>query len=198
LYSDQARFFAVVFGILGLVLMLGTAVVCFGSLNAPVRAQIPQAAKTCAEELVELLEDGDLAAVSEKLYGNPKLGVDQTLSGEAAAVWEIICEGISCELASEVYVSGSSFSVDAVMVVPDIADITDTVTDHAKAILDERIAVAEKMDELYDENNEFRQDVIDQVMTEAVKLSLAEEVETETKNFGKTSYVRYSLEDENE
>ena len=27
---------------------------------------------------------------------------------------------------------------------------------------------------------------------------LAEEVETETKNFGKTSYVRYSLEDENE
>lgn len=169
--------FAVLFGILGLVLMLGTAVVCFGALNEPARAEIPQAAKDCAAEMVALLEEGDLAAVSEKLYGSPELGVKQNLSGETAAVWEIFCKGITCELVSDVYVSGSSFAVDAVITVPEIASITDSVTEHAKTILDERIAVAEKMDELYDENNDFRQDVIDEVMTKAARLAFAEEPE---------------------
>lgn len=172
-----ARVFAVLFGVLGLVLMLGTAAVCFGALDEPVRAEVPQAAKDCAAEMVALLEEGDLAAVSEKLYGNPTLGVEEKLSGEAAAVWEIFCEGISCELKSDLYVSGSSFAVDAAITVLEIASITDTVTDHAKKLLDERIAAAEKMDELYDENNDFRQDVIDAVMDEAVKLALAEEPE---------------------
>lgn len=169
-----ARIVAVLFGILGMVLMLGTAAVCFSALDAPVRAQVPQEAKECAAEMVELLENGNLEAVSEKLYGHPDLGVGRELTGEAAAVWEIFREGIACELTSSCYVSGSSFSVDAVMTLPRIDSILDSVTEHAKAILNDRIAVAEKMDELYDENNEFRRDVIDAVMTEAVKLSLAE------------------------
>lgn len=172
-----ARIVAAVLGILGLVLMLGTAVVCFSALDAPVRAEIPREAEDCAAEMVELLRSGDLAAVSEKLYGTPELGVTRNLSGETGAVWEIFCEGISCELTSNVYVEGSGFAVDAVITVPEIASITDTVIEHAKTLLDERIAVAEKMDELYDENNDFRQDVIDQVMAEAVKLALAEEPE---------------------
>lgn len=169
-----ARFFAVLFGILGIVLMLGTAVVCFGALDAPVRAEVPQAAKECAAELVETLCEGNLMAVPEKLYGNPDLGLEQELSGETAAVWEIFCDGISCELTSDFYVHGSSFSVDAMIRVPEIASITDSVTEHAKAVLNARIAVAEKMDELYDENNDFRQDVIDEVMAEAVELAFAE------------------------
>jgi hypothetical protein len=130
--------------------------------------------------MVALLEEGNLTAVSEKLYGNPDLGVRQNLTGEAAAVWEIFCEGISCELVSDFYVNGTSFCVNAVMTVPKIASITDSVTTHAKTLLDERIAVAEKMDELYDENNEFRKDVIDEVMAQAVERSFAEETEVLT------------------
>lgn len=175
-----ARFFAVLLGILGLLLMLGTTVVCFGALDAPARVEVPQEAKDCAAEMVELLKAGDLAAVSGKLYGTPRLGVEQGLSGEAAAVWEIFCKGISCELTSDFYVNGSSFAVDAVITVPKIASITDSVTEHAKALLDDKIAAAEKMNELYDENNEFRADVIDEVMGKAAKLAFAEETEVLT------------------
>lgn len=172
-----ARIFAVIFAIVGLVLMLGTAVVCFGSMDAPVRAEIPETVKVCAREMAEILNAGELDAVSEKLYGNPDLGTEGDLSGEAAAVWGIFCGGISCELVSDCYVSGSSFAVDAVITVPKIESITDSVGSYARVFLDERIAAAEKMDELYDDNNEFRQDVIDEVVSRALGMALAEEPE---------------------
>lgn len=172
-----ARVFASVFGVLGIVLMLGTAMICFGSLDAPARAEVPQAVEDCAAEVAQLLSKGDLNKVRTKLYGRPDLGTDETLTKEAAAVWEIFCKGISCELTSEVYVSGSSYAVDAVIVVPKIASITDSVAEHAKTILDGRVAAAEKMAELYDENGEFRQDVIDAVIAQAVELAFGEEPE---------------------
>ena len=175
-----ARFFAAVFGIMGLVLMLGTAGLCFASLDAPVKADIPGEVRQCGEELVTALDAGDLTAASEKLYGQPDWGTDRGLTEETAAVWQIFCDGISCELTSDYYVVGSSYGVDAVITVPKIDTITDSVYDHARTMLDERIAVAEKMNELYDENNDFRQDLIDEIMAKAVELAFAEEPETLT------------------
>lgn len=175
-----ARIVAVVFGVLGILLMLGTAVVCFGALDAPVRAEVPEEARVCAEELVQLVSEGDLNNARMKLYGTPDLGADGTLTEEASAVWEIYRTGIACELVSDVYVSGSSFAVDGVITVPVIASITDSITAHGKKLLDEKVASAEKMAELYDESGEFRQDVIAEVMENAVKLAFAEEPETQS------------------
>lgn len=172
-----ARVFAVLLGILGLLLMLGTAVLCFGSLDASVRAEIPREVEECAAEVAELLSEGELDALAQKLYGNPRLGTDTAMSEEAALVWEIFRKGISCELVSECYVSGSSFAVDAVITVPEIASVTDTVKSHAKTLLEERIAGAEKMAELYDENGNFHRELIDEVMDRAVELAFAEDVE---------------------
>ena len=67
-----ARVFAVIFGIVGLVLMVGTAVVCFGALDAPVRAEVPEAVQECAAEVVQLLNEGDLNNVRLKLYAANK------------------------------------------------------------------------------------------------------------------------------
>lgn len=175
-----AKVFAAVFAIAGLALMLGTAAVCFGSLDAPVRAEVPREVEACAEEVARLLGKGDLNTLQTKLYGSPDLGAGGMLTGEAAAVWEIFRKGMSCELTSEAYVSGSSYAVDAVITVPKIESIPDTVYDHARAMLDEKIAAAEKMNELYDENGDFRQDIIDEVMAKAVERSFGEEPETLT------------------
>ena len=172
-----ARVFAVVFGILGLVLMLGTAAICFGAMDAPARTEVPEAVEACAEAVVQMLCEGELSNLQTMLYGVPDLGVEDELTGEAAAVWEIFRKGISCELVSDIYVSGSSYAVDAVVTVPKLASITDSVTEHGKRLLEERIAAAEKMAELYDESGEFRQDVIDEVMAQAVALAFAEEPE---------------------
>lgn len=175
-----ARAFAVIFGVLGLILMLGTAGLCFVSLDAPVRVEVPEAAVQTAEDMLNAIADGDFTKASEYMYRRPDLGADRALTGEAAAVWEIFQSGISCELTSECYYSGTSLAIDAVITVPDIASITDSLNSHARELMNQRIAAATEMEELYDEENNFRQDLIDDVMAQAVECALAEEPETLT------------------
>ena len=176
-----AKVFAVIFGILGILLMLGTAGLCFASLDAPVRAEIPAEAADCAEVFCETVSSGDLTLAAEMIYGKPDLGTGGALTEEAAAVWEIYRSGISCQLVSDVYVSGSGFAVDAVITVPEIASITDSVAAHGRVLLDGKVAAAEKMAELYDESGEFRQDLIDEIMDQAVALAFAEEPQTQSR-----------------
>lgn len=170
-----ARFFAVILGIAGLILMLGTTGLCLTSLDASVKlTEVPQEAVQCAKELQQALAEGNLAAAGQKLYGQPDLGVDGGLTGEAAAVWEKFRTGISCEFISDYYVSGSDIAIDAVVTVPDIASITDSLQDHALTQMNERIAAATEMAELYDGENNFRVELIEEVMAQAVELSFAE------------------------
>lgn len=172
-----ARVVAVIFGIVGLVLMLGTTALCLLSLDAPVRVEVPQAAQQQAQTVMDAIAEGDFTAASENMYDRPDLGTDQALTGEAAAVWEIFQSGISYEFTSECYYSGTSLAIDAVLTVPDIASITDSVDDHARTLMNERIAAATEMEELYDAENNFRQDLVDDVMAQAVERALAEEPE---------------------
>lgn len=170
-----ARLFAVMLGIVGLALMLGTVGLCLTSLDAPVKLQeVPREAVACAEELRQALDEGNLTAVEEKLYGQPSLGVEEALTEEAAAVWELFRTGISCELTSDLYVSGSALAVDAVVTVPEIASITDTLQDHALTLMNQRIASATEMSELYDEGNNFRVELIEEVMAQAVETAFKE------------------------
>lgn len=170
-----ARLFAVMLGIVGLALMLGTVGLCLTSLDAPVKLQeVPQEAVACAEELRQALDEGNLTAAEEKLCGQPSLGVEEALTEEAAAVWGLFRTGISCELTSDLYVSGSALAVDAVVTVPEIASITDTLQDHALTLMNQRIASATEMSELYDEGNNFRVELIEEVMAQAVETAFKE------------------------
>lgn len=170
-----ARLFAVIAGVVGAALMLFSGVLCFASLDAPAKlTQEPKEAIACAEELVNALESGDLTAAAEKMYGQPELGTRDALYGEAAAVWDIFCTGISCRITSECYVSGSHLAMDAEVTVPDITSITDTLQEHARTLMKERIASATEMAQLYDAENNFRMDLIEDVMAQAVEQAFRE------------------------
>ena len=169
-----AKVFAMVFAVLGLVLMLGTAGLCFASLDAPVKLKNMEYAQDCAREVMEAIADGDFDAASELLYYHPDLGTGRTLTGEAAAVWEIFKNGISYEFTSACYAVSNHIYMDAVVTVPDIASITDSLESHARSLLNDRISAATEMSELYDDAHNFRQELIDEVMARAVELALAE------------------------
>lgn len=178
------KILAPVFGILGLVLMIATVGLSFASLDAQPRGEVPQEAITCGAKTLLAISEGDFTAAAEQMYGQPDLGVAEELSEEAAAVWEIFRSGITCwpisNDPSDYYVSGSGFAVDVQITVPQISTITDSLTDHAGELMNRRIAAAEEMAEIYDDSGNFRQDVVADVLKEAMDLSLAEEPESMT------------------
>lgn len=177
------KMLAPIFGALGLILMVATAGLCFASLDAQPRGDVPQEAITCATKTLLAISEGDFATAAEQMYGQPDLGVEEELSGEAAAVWALFCKGITCTISndrSDYYVSGSGFAVDAQITVPQIPSLTDSLSDHARELMNQRIAAAEEMAEIYDDSGNFRQDVVEDVLAQAMTLTLSEEPETMT------------------
>lgn len=178
------KILAPVFAVLGLILMITTTGVCLMSLDAEPRGEVPQEAITCAAKTLLAIAEGDFATAAEQMYGQPDLGIGENLTGEAEAIWEIFRQGITCwpisNDPSDYYVSGNGFAVEAEVSVPQIASITDSLTAHARELMNERIAAAEEMADIYDENNDFRQDVVAEVLEQAMALALAEEPEYQT------------------
>lgn len=177
-----ARFFAVIFGIIGMVLLIGSIGLCLISLDAPVRmTETPAGAVECSENLLEAIENGDFAAAGNLMYGQPDLGVEH-LPSEAggAMIWDAFLNSISCEFKGDCYATDTGIARDASITVLDIPSVTEKLNTRAHALLTQRVENAVDMAELYDENNNFREDLVTEVLNEALAQALAEDAKTAT------------------
>lgn len=179
-----AKFFAVIFGVIGAVIMVGSIGLCLLSLDAPVQvAEMPEAAVECSEELMEALEQGDFAAAGNVLYGQPDLGVERLPDEDSAMmVWTAFTGSISYEFKGDCYATDSGFARDAAITALDIPSVTASLSQRAHALLTARVESATDMAELYDENNDFREDLVEEVLSEALVQALAEDAETVTRD----------------
>ena len=62
----------------------------------------------------------------------------------------------------------------------DVSGAVAAVSQRAAALLSQRMEDAEDLSEIYDENNEFREDLMDQVLREALEQALAEDAQLVT------------------
>lgn len=172
-----AKVFAVVSGALGTLLMAGAVVFCLFSLDAPVKMlEYPQEAMDRAGELAQAIETGDFAGAARVMYGQPDLGVDGEPEDEVGKlVWTAFLDSLSCEIQGECYASDAGIACDAVVRSLDISTVMEKLTERTHDLLTQRIEQATDMDELYDEENNFRQELIDQVLREAVEQAIRED-----------------------
>lgn len=179
-----ARVIAGIFAAIGLVLMLGTVGISLYGLNHPTLAvEIPQEAADCSEQLAQALSGGDLAAAAQLLDGQPALGVDSVPSDPMAArFWDAFRESMSCQLSGECYVLDGGFAQDAVITALDVEAMTRDFQTRSHDLMNQRVEAATEMAELYDENNNFRQDLIDQVLEQACQEALDQAQTTRTWN----------------
>lgn len=178
-----ARFFAVIFGIVGLVLMLGTTVLCLTSLDAQAALkEVPREAQVCAQELVDAIGSGDLTVAAAKLYGQPDFGAAGTPGDAAAgAVWAAFLDSVSCEFSGNYYATDSGIARKVTVTALNIPSVMENVSSRASALLTQRVNAATEMSELYDENNDFRADLVAEVMAQALDQAMAEDAKTFTR-----------------
>lgn len=135
-----ARFFAVIFAVAGIVLMLGTCIVCFASVNSSVKiTEYPDDAAACSEQLATALVNGDYGALEQLLYGKPNLGADDTsVSPGTALLWEAFRNHISFTYSANLYLLDSNLARDAMLTVPDVAAITEKLNARVRSLLEEQ------------------------------------------------------------
>lgn len=172
-----SKFFAGLFGLAGVLIAVGTVLLCLNSLDRePVILKEPAGASFRVEELFQAVCSDDYAAASALMYGTPELGnAGEEEDGVSALIWDAFVDSIGYELAGECYATQSGLAQQVKLSYLDISSVTAGLQERCRTLLLQRIEEAEEMEEIYDENNEYRQDFVDAVVADAAKQALSED-----------------------
>lgn len=177
-----AKFFAVIFACIGSVLLIGSMGFFLWNRNAEGKIlELPREAVAVSESFVQALNGGDLETAAGLMYGQPDLGVSGTPEDRASAlVWEAFRSSIAVELTGEWVVEQSALVRTATVTRLDVPTLLGTLPELVQDQLDQKIAGAESLTEIYDEHNEFREDLVDQVLQAALEQAVSREGHPDT------------------
>lgn len=162
---------------LGLILGGVTVSLAFWARSAqPVMGQTPEGAEARAEALMEAVCAGDYSSASRMLYGTPSLGqVPADASPSAALIWEAFLDSLFYDFPGECYITDDAVAREVNIRFLDVSGALEGLDTRAEALLDRKVQTAKDSGQLYDEDNNFRQELIDEVLMIAVAQALAED-----------------------
>lgn len=154
--------------------VIAAAVLC--PSQKPLLLDAPEEAVTCAAELMEAVCNGDFSKAETFLYGNAKLGADRQPSDSAGSlIWEAYVQSLDYQLVGELYPTESGLAQDVKIISLELDSVTKNLDVRAQQILTETIAEAEDVSQLYDENNEYREELVMGILRQAVQDALEED-----------------------
>lgn len=169
-----AKFFSWLFGLVGLCLMVGAAVLCFASLAAaPKIVEQSEHARLCAEEFLDAVCHGDFEAAQSRILGQPDLGLNREPETDVnRLIWDAFVDSLSGTLAGDSYATDTGPAWDMTVTFLDIAAVTDAMTAKAGEVLSQR--QDQSGETLLDENGQYPETLVQEVLLEAAGLALEE------------------------
>ena len=136
--------------------------------------------EAAAEQVCILMDavcSGDFEAAEKLLYGNPELGADRAPADAAGRmIWQAYVESLDYQLSGDVYATDTGVAQDVKIISMEISTVTAQLASRTGTLLNEKMEAAEDVSELYDENNEYRDDLVAGILEEAVRQALEEDV----------------------
>ncbi len=170
-------FFSVIYGLLGA--SLAAVCICLALLNmnaSPVLLQQPQAAMDRVNSMLDALCAGDYGSVGACLYGQPDLGLDREAEDPVGRLfWDALTRSYSYELGEEFHATDSGVALDVTIHALDLGSVTVNLRDRARTVMEQRIAQAEDADEIYDENNDYREEFVLDALYQAAEDALEQD-----------------------
>lgn len=170
-------FFSGLFGLLALVSAVAGIYLAVSNRNAsPILAKQPEAAGTQVQTMLDALCAGEYETVSSCLYGTPDLGMDaQAADPVGQLFWDALGESFRYEIPGDFHATDSGVSLDVTISALDLSVATANLRERAQTLLEQRIADAEDPGEIYDANNEYREDFVMGALYDAALAALAED-----------------------
>ncbi len=172
-----AKIFGLIFILAGIAVAGFAVEVTRDNLNSiPVLLAPVEEAENCARELMDAVSAGDYTAAEARLLGNPKLGADREPTDAAGImIWDVFVESYSYEMVGDSFATDSGIAQKVKVSYLDIGSVTANLRQRSQTLLEERVAQAEDMDEIYDENNDYKESFVMAVLQDAVKDALKED-----------------------
>lgn len=179
------NYFSGLFAALGILLAAGALAAALCSLNAsPLLLRTPVGAVRTAEAMLDAVCEGDYAAAGGMMYGSPDLGADRDAADEVGVlIWEAFVDSLSYEIVGSCYATDTGVAMDVELTGLNIGSVTANLGERSMAMLEQRVSEAEDVSEIYDENNDYREDFVMAVLADAAREALAEDAKEDRWEF---------------
>lgn len=179
----MSKFFSGVFGVLGVLLMTGTVMLCLMARNAqPRMLESPEAASAQAQRMMDALCAGDYDTAGSCMYGQPDLGAGEPEDEVSRLLWDAFTDSLSYEFTGVCSVTDAGLTRKAAVTALDVTKVTQSVPQRARALLEQQAEAAASPAEIYDEHNAYREELVNQALLDAAKQALDESAETVTRD----------------
>lgn len=167
------------FALLAIALAGFTLWVTRDALGAsPVLMVPPAAAVETADAVLAAVCRGDYDAAQAKMFGSPDLGVGREPADQVGVLlWDAFVDSTSYTLVGDCYATDSGVAQDVTFTCLDLSSVTATLRERAQTLLVERVEAAEDADSIYDENGDYREDFVMNVLKDVTKDALKEDAE---------------------
>ena len=175
-----SKIIAALFGVAGVCAAALCVHLAFENKSAsPVLVEQPESAREQVETMMEAVSRNDYVAASAVIQGNPVFGADRAPADAVSGlIWDAFVESVSYELVGELYATDSGVAQNIVVTTLDMESVTANLKERSEKLLEQRVADAEDPDEVYDENNDYREDFVMQVLYDAAVQALEEDART--------------------
>lgn len=171
------KIFAVIFAFAGIC--SAAAAIYIGANftdRSPQLLTPPTVARSKVVMLMDAVCEGDYEQASQAILGNPSLGVDREAADKVGVlIWNAFQDSLSYELTGECYTTEDGLAQDLTVTGLDIESVTVNLRQRSQDLLEQRVAEAEDTSEIYDENNEYREDFVMSVLYDAAVQALEED-----------------------
>lgn len=147
----------------------------------PVLLEQPEEAISRVTAMMDAICEGDYDTASTYFLGMPSLGVTEAPGNVLGAMlWDAFLRSTEYELTGACYTTDTGLAQNVSFTYLDTASVTANLRERAQELLNQRVEEADDVSEIYDENNEFREEIVMEALQEALQASLAEDAKTTT------------------
>lgn len=169
-----SKFFSVLFGLIGICVAVSAIWLGFYAAEAePALVTAPESAREQVESMMNSFCSGDYAGASGYLYGEPDLGMDREASNAVGTmIWDAFQESMTYELVGETYATDTGLAQDIRVTALDISAVTAYLAAHTQENLEEQVRSAVDYETVFDENDEYREEFIQEVLRQTAAQAL--------------------------
>ncbi len=165
----------------GMLAALLTACAVWMTVNfrgaPPILVSAPEEAGARVEHTMQALCAMEDTAAEQLLYEMPDLGLDREPEGTVnQMIWEAYRNSLDYEMVGQVYATGQGLAQKVKIISMELPTVTEKLGQRAQKILGERVDAAQDVSEVYDADNAYRETFVAQVLEEAVRQALEEDV----------------------
>lgn len=170
------NFISAILACLGIAVAVTGVVLSAAYFNEePILMEQPEQAKVTANAFMSAVCACDFEQASQMIQGTPSLGIDRESNDLVGKVfWDAYWESTEFELVGDCYATDIGVAQAVSLQCLDIDDVSELLRERSMYILQERIAQASDTSEIYDENNEYREDLVMSVLDQAAREILDE------------------------